>query len=64
MAARKTPFNGYVEGKITDRLQTNCSECRGGIFENQPRKWTKNGLIHPWCDYEDSQLEGALPEQR
>ena len=34
-----------------DRRQTTCSACRFGIFEDQPRVWSRKplGLIHEWC---------------
>lgn len=35
----------------TDRRQTVCSICGCGIFEDQPREWSRQplGLVHPWC---------------
>ena len=35
-----------------DKLITNCTRCRYGVFAGQPWQWTPNGIIHTHCPKE------------
>lgn len=42
-----------IGGRMTDQMETVCSECRHGIFAGRPRVWSTDplrlGLVHPEC---------------
>jgi len=41
----------------SDQRQTTCSVCRFGIYEGQPRRWSRQplGLVHTDCAPQESQ---------
>ena len=41
--------------KQTDKLMTNCSNCRGGVFRGQKYVWSSWGIVHTECLDENEQ---------